>query len=110
MNKMSKIILIFFIILFFILSFFLTLEMSFNKPPVSQNVSVNVNTEANKKMNINTASEKELESLPTIGRKKAKLIAEYIKEHKINSIDELRNIKGIGDETIEALKSEVDIK
>ena len=110
MNKISKVILILFIILFFLLSFILTLKMAFNKPNVNQSVNINVNAEPNKKMNINTASEKELESLPTIGEKKAKLIAEYIKVHKITSIDELRNIKGIGCETIESLKSEVDAK
>jgi len=61
-------------------------------------------------MDLNTASEKELEALPTIGNKKAKLISEYVKKNRINSIDDLRNIKGIGDETIEALKNEVEIK
>ena len=109
MKRISKIILILFIVLFFLLSIILTLEMALNKPSTNQNVNVNVNTEP-KKMDINTASEKELEALPTIGQKKAKLITEYIRKNKINSIDDLRNIKGIGDETIEALKSEVDIK
>ena len=109
MKRISKIILILFIVLFFMLSIILTLQMAFNKSSPTQNVNVNVNTEP-RKMDINTASEKELESLPTIGQKKAKLITEYIRKNKINSIDDLRNIKGIGDETIEALKSEADIK
>ena len=109
MKRISKIILILFIILFFMLSIILTLQMALNKSSPTQNVNVNVNTEP-KKMDINKVSEKELKALPTIGDKKAKLISEYIKKNKVNSIDDLRNIEGIGDETIEALKSEVDIK
>ncbi len=56
-------------------------------------------------ININTASEKELQKLPRIGPSKAKLILEYRNaKGKFNSIDELVKVKGIGKKTLEKLK------
>ena len=56
-------------------------------------------------ININSASEKELQKLPQIGPSKAKLIIEYRKANgKFNNIDELIKIKGIGQKTLEKLK------
>ena len=56
-------------------------------------------------ININTASEKELQRLPQIGPAKAKLITEYRnKNGKFNNIEDLLKIKGIGKKTLEKLK------
>lgn len=56
-------------------------------------------------ININSASEKELQKLPRIGPSKAKLIVEYRTEHgKFSNVDELLKIKGIGEKTLEKLK------
>jgi len=56
-------------------------------------------------ININTASERELQKLPRIGPSKAQLIVEYRNTRgKLNSIDELLEVKGIGEKTLEKLK------
>ncbi len=58
-------------------------------------------------VNINTASEEELTSLPGIGPAKAKAIVEYRKEHgNFKSVDELSNVSGIGEKTVKGLDKE----
>ena len=61
-------------------------------------------------ININTASEKELQKLPRIGPAMAKRIVEYRNSHgKYKTIDELLNVKGIGKKTLEKLKPYITI-
>lgn len=56
-------------------------------------------------ININTATAKELESIPDIGPATAKLIIEYRNEYgTIVSFSELLSIKGIGEKTLEIIK------
>lgn len=67
-------------------------------------------TEVKKKLNLNTASENDLQNISGIGKKKAEDIVAYREEHsKFSSIDELKNISGIGDKTLEKLKEEVSV-
>lgn len=67
-------------------------------------------TAQNGLVNINTASESELQNITGIGPKKAQDIIEYREEHGgFKSIDELKEIKGIGDKTFEKLKDDVTI-
>lgn len=47
-------------------------------------------------INLQTANKKELMSIKGIGDKKAQAIIEYRKNNKINSADDLKNIKGFG--------------
>ncbi len=62
------------------------------------------------KMNINTASPEELEILPGIGPKKAADIEEYRKKNgKFKTIEELVNVKGIGEKSLEKLKPEITV-
>lgn len=58
-------------------------------------------------INLNTATKEELMSLDGIGESKAEAIIEYRKTNKFQSIDDLKNVKGIGDKTYENLKDEL---
>ncbi len=61
-------------------------------------------------VNINTATEQELESLPGIGAAKAKAIVEYRKANgNFKSVEDLKSVKGIGDKVFDKLKSEVAV-
>ena len=62
-----------------------------------------------KLININTASEDSLMSLPGIGEVYAKRIIEYRNAKRFNSIEEIKNIQGIGDKTFEKLKDLITI-
>lgn len=58
------------------------------------------------KVNINTATESELTTIPGIGKVKAKSIIEYREQNgNFKSIDELKEINGFGAKTIEKLSS-----
>lgn len=61
-------------------------------------------------VNLNTASQAELETLPRIGPKLAQRIIEYREQHGgFGSVDELRNVAGIGDATFEAIAPHVTV-
>ncbi|WP_442868086.1 ComEA family DNA-binding protein [Campylobacter sp. JMF_04 NA10] len=60
-------------------------------------------------INLNTATKDELMALPGIGEAKAEAIIEYRKNNKFNSIDEIKNIKGIGDKRFEAIKDDLTL-
>lgn len=62
-------------------------------------------------ININTASVEELQKLEGIGSSIALRIVVYRKENgKFNSIDDLRNISGIGDSKFEKIKDNIYVK
>jgi len=66
---------------------------------------------AEKKININTATAEELMTLKGIGEKKADAIIEYREAHGLfESVDDLKNVKGIGDKIFESIKSEITIE
>ena len=61
-------------------------------------------------VNINTADVKTLETLPGVGASKAQAIVDYRTAHgNFKSIDDLKNVKGIGDKIIEQVKGMVEI-
>ncbi len=61
-------------------------------------------------VNINTATQTELETLPGIGPSIALKIINYRKENgKFNSIEEIKNINGIGDNKFESIKKYIKV-
>ncbi len=58
-------------------------------------------------LDINTASAEEFVKVKGIGAKKAERIISYREEHgKFNSVEELKNVKGIGEKIVAVIKSE----
>lgn len=73
-----------------------------------RNKSDNVSS---RKININTASVEELQKLPGIGPTKAQAIVDYRQNNgDFKSIEEIKNVKGIGEKTYEKLKDLIDVK
>ena len=61
-------------------------------------------------VNLNTASKKELMSLEGIGEKKAEEIIKYRTKTAFKKIEELKNIKGIGDKLFDKIKDKIEVK
>lgn len=62
------------------------------------------------KININTADAAELDKIPSIGPARAMDIINYRESHGgFKTIEEMKNIKGIGDKTFEAMKDLITV-
>ena len=62
------------------------------------------------RVNINTASTAELETLSGIGRVKAQAIVDYRNEHGLfRTIHELVNVPGIGPQTLEDIRDQISL-
>ena len=62
------------------------------------------------KISLNTASLEELQTLTGIGESKAKAIIEYRNEHgSFNSIEEIKQVSGIGDALYEKIKENITV-
>lgn len=55
------------------------------------------------KINLNTATSEQLDTLPGIGPAYATAIITYREQHAFATIEEVKNIKGVGDKTFEKL-------
>lgn len=70
----------------------------------SNNTKTNENSNG-QKVNINNADESELDELPGVGPSTAQKIIQYRKENgKFKSIDELKNVSGIGEAKFQKIK------
>lgn len=90
-------------------------EYHYLEPPLSDSKTkdemiIGNETSQNEGINLNEADLMMLQSLSGIGPKKAEAIIAYREEHgSFQSIDELKNISGIGAETVEKLKASIHI-
>lgn len=69
------------------------------------------NEEKDEKININKATQTELETLPGVGPSLAMKIIKYRKENgKFTNIEELKNVSGVGENKYEQIKELIKIK
>jgi len=81
--------------------------------PLQTFPSITTKTKSNEqsKVNINTAGESELMTLPGIGPSKAQAIIQYRDEHgAFKQIEDIKNISGIGEKTFEKLKDSITVR
>lgn len=61
-------------------------------------------------VNINTATQEELDALKGIGPVKAKAIVDYrSKNGSFKSVEDIKKVKGIGDKTFDAIKGDISV-
>jgi len=66
---------------------------------------------AKDRININTATQQEFETLPGIGPAKASTFIQYREEHgPFAAIEEIQNISGVGEKTFEKLKEYIYVQ
>jgi len=58
-------------------------------------------------INVQTASKKELMCIKGVGEKKAEALLKYRKSHKLESVDDLLEIKGFGKVLVSNVKKEI---
>lgn len=75
---------------------------------VSTTTKVNTETNSNK-VNINTAAKEELMTLSGIGESKAIAIIKYREENKFISVEDLKNVSGIGDALYDSIKDNITV-
>lgn len=61
------------------------------------------------KININQASASELTAIPGVGTVIAQRIVEYRNGARFNSIEDIKNVKGIGEATFEKMKGQITV-
>ncbi len=77
-------------------------KLEFKTPPQSKTDNL-----AGQKINLNTASQQELESLPGVGPKLAQEIIKARQQKPFTSLEDLDNVPGIGQSLLEKLKERV---
>ena len=71
---------------------------------------VSITLEKSDKININEATQAELETLSGIGPSMAKKIIEYREKNgSFSSIEDIKNVPGIGDSKFEAIKDNIEV-
>jgi len=78
---------------------------------VSYGATVGISSKNDGKVNINTADETELTKLPGVGPATAQKIIDYRTTNgSFKSIEDIKNISGIGDKKFEQLKDKIKVK
>ena len=78
---------------------------------LSEESTENMSATENLVVNINTANETELEELPGIGPSLASRIVEHRNQNgKFKTIEDIKNVSGIGDSKFEKIKSLIKVK
>ena len=73
-------------------------------------ISSTINNNKDNKININTANSAELDSLSGIGPSKAEAIIKYREENgNFKTIEEIKNVTGIGEGLFEKFKENITI-
>ena len=85
------------------------LEICENKLKNNACIKVEENKSSNSKININEATYQELLSLNGIGEAKAKAIIEYREKEKFKSIEEIKNVEGIGENLFTSIKENITV-
>jgi len=92
-------------------------EMVVYIPEVGEEVSsfsldlTQTSTSSEGKININTADSTMLQTIPGVGPAKAQAIIDYREINgNFTSIEDIKNISGIGDKTFDKLKESIDVK
>lgn len=81
-----------------------------NSSIVTNNGTINNNgSNVSGKININSASKEELMSISGIGESKALAIIEYRNSNKFNSIEDIKNVSGIGDSLYNTIKDSITV-
>ena len=90
--------------------FVLALLMLAAPPVEAQARRANEPASAAAKVDLNTATGEELESLPRVGPRTAELIIQYREQHDgFEKIEELMNVRGIGETTFLRLRSLITV-
>ncbi|MBR3116723.1 MAG: DUF655 domain-containing protein [Bacilli bacterium] len=76
-------------------------------PDTSNDACISDNDKQAGLININTASIEELTTLPGIGESKAKKIIEYREETPFETIEDIKNVSGIGDSAFDKIKNNI---
>ena len=82
-----------------------------SKEATNSTSSSSTSDTTSKKVNINTATQEELDTLPGIGPSIAAKIIDYREQNgKFNSIEEIKEVSGIGEAKYEKIKDSITIK
>ena len=82
-----------------------------NKEYVTESSGLEGEEQTEEKININKATQTELETLPGVGPSLALNIINYRKENgKFTSVDELKNVSGVGENKYEQIKELIKVK
>lgn len=86
-------------------------EIEYNLGQNTENNEAGDSVEKSKLVNINLATIQELDTLPGVGEATANKIVNYREENgRFKSIDEIKNVNGIGEKKYEELKTMISIE